>query len=444
MSNISRALLIGINYNGTRNQLRGCYNDAIDMANFIETQYGVNDIMILTDEMPQYNLPTKKHIIQAINWLVNGAKKGDCLFFHYSGHGSQVKTTDIHEDDYMDETICPIDYDESGMICDGELRYYLVDPLPAGCKLTCVLDCCHSGTGLDLKYNLEYDETNNHVPINDKNLLQPLSQKLNKLNEYYLKDNGYKDSNSDVIMISGCMSTQTSSDAVIGNKNCGAMTSAFLETLQNNKQLDYISLMNTMLTILQKRDFEQKPQFHFSKNIDIKDIFKPNEPTKYSFVSLGHEMPREVELINHEFQEKKNKTQKVSQTKYQTVTKPNVIYQTQTKPQNNNQVATKPYEYVQYYKPTEYLQDNYIPNENEPQHYYYYKNVQRRQSYDQQPIYRGQSYELQRPIQRRQSYANMERKYSVELQNNKEKVYYKKIINGDPMQIHKTPLRYLE
>lgn len=379
MSQINKALLIGINYNGTESQLRGCYNDVIDMANFIETEYGVNEIMILTDDKPQYNLPTKKHIIQALNWLVNGAKKGDCLFFHYSGHGSQIKTTDIHEDDYMDETICPLDYDENGMICDGELRYYLVDPLPAGSKMTCLLDCCHSGTGLDLKYNLEYDKTNNHVKINDLNLIESLNKKLNKLNEYYLNDNGYKDSNADVIMISGCMSTQTSSDANIKNRNCGAMTSAFLETLMNKKQMDYVQLMNSMLEVLVNGGFDQKPQFHFSKNIDIRDMFLPNEPTKYTFVSLGHEMPAEVELINHEFKEKKNK-QKIKK-----------------KQENNNNIY--------YYKKQEYK-----PEEYKPQEYYYYK-----------------------PSQKEMKENNKNKTY--------ERVYYRKIINSDPIYIQKTPVR---
>ena len=29
-----------------------------------------------------------------IEWLVSGVEQGDCLFFHYSGHGGQMKDAD--------------------------------------------------------------------------------------------------------------------------------------------------------------------------------------------------------------------------------------------------------------------------------------------------------------------------------------------------------------
>jgi hypothetical protein len=40
---------------------------------------------------------------------------------------------------------------QSGAIVDDELFELLVRPLPAGCRLTVVFDCCHSGSGENKK-----------------------------------------------------------------------------------------------------------------------------------------------------------------------------------------------------------------------------------------------------------------------------------------------------
>lgn len=41
---------------------------------------------------------------------------------------------------------------QAGMIIDDELNNWLVNPLPQGCKLHCIIDACHSGSVMDLPY----------------------------------------------------------------------------------------------------------------------------------------------------------------------------------------------------------------------------------------------------------------------------------------------------
>lgn len=45
-----------------------------------------------------------------------------------------------------------MDHEEAGVIVDDEMHAILVHPLPAGCRLTAIMDCCHSGSALDLPY----------------------------------------------------------------------------------------------------------------------------------------------------------------------------------------------------------------------------------------------------------------------------------------------------
>ena len=57
---------------------------------------------------------------------------------------------DNEERDGLDETLCPLDYETSGMILDDEINETLALPIPHRAKLHAVIEACHSGTVLDL------------------------------------------------------------------------------------------------------------------------------------------------------------------------------------------------------------------------------------------------------------------------------------------------------
>eukprot|EP01012_Entosiphon_sulcatum_P068324 TRINITY_DN9845_c0_g2_i1.p1 TRINITY_DN9845_c0_g2~~TRINITY_DN9845_c0_g2_i1.p1 ORF type:complete len:346 (+),score=46.71 TRINITY_DN9845_c0_g2_i1:467-1504(+) len=147
-----RALLVGINYVGQQGQLSGCVNDVIAMRQFINS-FGFTDQRILADDPSvSQTAPTKANILAGFKWLVEGASPGDSLFFHYSGHGGQARDAEGDEKDGFDETIIPVDYRSAGQIIDDVIFKELVTPLPEGCRMTVIMDCCHSGTVLDLPY----------------------------------------------------------------------------------------------------------------------------------------------------------------------------------------------------------------------------------------------------------------------------------------------------
>lgn len=155
----TRALLIGINYKGHKQgELDGCVNDAKMMRNYLlNNGYSpeADSMRMLVDEScpEQDALPTADNIVNGMNWLVGGALPGDSLFLHYSGHGGQaVDSSGGDEEDGMDETLVPLDYQDAGQIIDDTIYQLLVAPLPRGVNLVCVFDCCHSGTILDLPF----------------------------------------------------------------------------------------------------------------------------------------------------------------------------------------------------------------------------------------------------------------------------------------------------
>jgi len=138
-----KALLIGINrYRIPGGDLRGCVNDVKNLKAVLSTYYGFagKDVKTVTD----YDA-TQKRMQAEISRLLSGAKAGDVLLLHYSGHGSNVPDKNGDEADHRDEILCPTDLDWKNPLLDDWLRQTF-DTLPAGVNLTVIMDCCHSGS----------------------------------------------------------------------------------------------------------------------------------------------------------------------------------------------------------------------------------------------------------------------------------------------------------
>lgn len=265
-----KALLIGINYIGTQNELRGCINDAINMKNFIKSEYGFTDdeIILMTEvsENPE-RIPTKKNVLKAFEWLTKGESvvvgelpQAERLFLHYSGHGSHVKDTSGDEKDGQDEVICLLD----SFLLDDDLRKYLVEPLNPASKLTAIFDCCHSGTVLDLKYNYGV----NTVISRDGKSKTSFSIDI---------DNNYADSRGEVVCISGCLDTQYSADAYINGKSQGALTFSILEA---HKKLKFLGsgvkcrdLLQSIRQIMKEGRYDQIPQMSSGRMLNLEETF---------------------------------------------------------------------------------------------------------------------------------------------------------------------------
>ncbi|GAA6064128.1 hypothetical protein JCM10212_006767 [Sporobolomyces blumeae] len=293
MSGKRKALCIGINYVGTSNALAGCHNDAQNMSKWLcERQgYKQEDIVMLLDTpgASGMSVPTKQNIIRAMQWLVRDARPNDALFFHYSGHGGTTKDYDGDEEDGRDETIYPVDFKQAGEIVDDDMHAIMVRPLPQGCRLTAIFDCCHSGSALDLPYIYS-----TQGKLKEPNMLKDAgSSALGALSSYARGDlggvfksitsvgsrimNGDKateitkqtrTSMADVISFSGCKDDQTSADTSMAGRATGAMSWAFITALTKYPQQSYIQLLNTVRDEL-KGKYDQKPQLSCSHELDV-------------------------------------------------------------------------------------------------------------------------------------------------------------------------------
>jgi hypothetical protein len=255
---LKKVLLIGINYiQSPQNALNGCINDVKNVKNLLNKFYpNCKQFKILTDNSPNVNLkPTRKNIIDSINWLVKDLKKGDSVYFHYSGHGGLTLDFNKDEKSGTDSCIYPINNGNIEMIIDDELKSLLVNKIPSGSKCFAVLDCCHSGSGLDLRFNV-------NCPIPDKLTIT--------------QDTNYPNTKGSVIFLSGCLDTQTAADTVNSvNEPTGALTNALLDTWNTyGVNIKFKHLLWDVRNLLKTRGYEQIPQLSSGNSFDINNTFK--------------------------------------------------------------------------------------------------------------------------------------------------------------------------
>lgn len=234
-----KALLIGVNYDDnaySNDDLRGCENDTQRIKKFLidKLSFEEEDITVLLTESA-----TRETIEIELLKLVDFAQfyEDSDIFLHYSGHGTFVSSNT--ESDNQIEAICPSDYVKSGLIFDHWIKDYVINMLPADCRMFCLIDCCHSGTCCNLCY--EYRSENNLTKrLEDNSLCQ-----------------------ASVVKISGCKDDQVSFDYYNSHREefNGALTNAFIETF--DEYYTFKDHLHQIRSYLQNR-FTQIPNLTIS------------------------------------------------------------------------------------------------------------------------------------------------------------------------------------
>lgn len=260
-----KALLVGINDYRKINDLSGCVNDVTNIRDVLLKYYDftIPDIRVLVD-----GRATKANIMARLKWLVAGAKKGDVLVFHYSGHGTQVRDRDGDDlKDRMDEALCPWDTDwDGGLILDDDL-YDLFKGLKDGVSLEVILDACHSGTGT--REFMAMSETKARFMPPPIDIECRVEEGL-KVRQLRAKDSG-KPLNH--VLWAGCRSNQTSADAVIGGAYNGAFTYYFCKHIRDTQgKIGRQDLLKRVRASLKHERFSQVPQLEVDSTAKEKKV----------------------------------------------------------------------------------------------------------------------------------------------------------------------------
>ena len=269
---MKRAVLIGINYIGTSNELQGCINDITTMKEHLVNDFGFcdKDIRFLTDTSQMK--PTRDNIENSVKWLVDGAKKDDLLFFYYSGHGSSLPDKSSDESDGKDEILIPLDYEKKGYILDDWMFVEMVSKVPKGCCLYSFTDCCHSSTILDLNVVCKY------IPELCGNTCSKVYNPDEWKSISTISVEKRPEVPGTIIHFSGCLDNQTSADAGFNGRAQGAMSKCLNDTI--NTRLDLIkqnkfSLMSMLKEINCRLTIEKFEQ-HSTLSVNPKEMLRAN------------------------------------------------------------------------------------------------------------------------------------------------------------------------
>lgn len=223
ISTDKQALLVGLNYTGTSSELHGCINDVINISQILQHNNYTTQIMTDTD------ISKKSNILSELEKLIKSGKKK--LFFHYSGHGTQIYDTNGDEADHLDEALC----EKDTLISDDQLNAVL-SHMSEDQEIICLIDACHSGTIVDLPY-----------------ILSPNKKVITNKTNSKIKGK--------VICISGCKDNQTSADVYKYGTYFGAMTNQLSILLKNGvSEMSWKELTLKLQTNMRLNRYDQIPQ----------------------------------------------------------------------------------------------------------------------------------------------------------------------------------------
>jgi hypothetical protein len=242
-----KGLFIGTNYKNSplSVQLSGPENDAINLSSFFKNSFHFSECKtIIGSKASKYN------IMEGIKWLLKDAKEGDLLFFHYSGHGTQITDFDGNEIDGKDEVLVPDDFKLNGFISDDELFKKLILKVPKNIGLVNIIDTCHSGSMLDLP--------NKYISKNDTILGQ--------YSKMFIKGN--------IVSISASQDNQTASDVRTSTTSYGALTNVLMSCIGKRQlRISLSTLLKDMTKELKKAGFSQTPVISTSESIELRKYY---------------------------------------------------------------------------------------------------------------------------------------------------------------------------
>lgn len=251
----ARALLIGMNYAGTKYKLNGCIADVNRVKNLLSDVYKINNAIIMTDERSKTSrlYTSRQNILGAIRTLSESLQNDGSGVVHISGHGVIINgKTYIIPSDALTEN----GRNEDRYISNDDLMTML-SVLKPGATLFFVVDACNSERILPLEYTLKLNSSEasecSLERIKTGEAMQP-----------------------SIVLLTACQSNELAKDLPIDGYSTGILTYAYCETLRQVPNITHVALIKSVRSFIESNTRDgrkQTPQLSFSYMTDCAKKF---------------------------------------------------------------------------------------------------------------------------------------------------------------------------
>ncbi|KAL8365085.1 hypothetical protein RB595_004077 [Gaeumannomyces hyphopodioides] len=229
--------------------LRGCVNDVLAVEQYLIDTINVNPEQVTKLLAPEpgrkylsqlptdtYRSPTYDNIVDALK-VPEGAKQGDFVYIHFSGHGARATTVfpelkDRAADD-EDHVLVPSDITRGGKyIRDLEMGILLQAMVNAGLIVTVVLDCCHSGGAVRGDDDPDLGETRGILEVYKSDPQLDLPGNIDRI-MHWGRQRSWMQAPQGFVVLAACEEHQKAHEIYLGDHSHGLLTHVLLSILRN-------------------------------------------------------------------------------------------------------------------------------------------------------------------------------------------------------------------
>lgn len=283
-------------YDGRGNKIQyktlsGCVNDVLAVEQYLVDAINVDPKHITKLLAPSpgqkhlsellvdsYRDASYENIVDALK-VPRGAKEGDFMYIHFSGHGARTTTVfpELKDDgaDAEDEALVPSDITHGGKyLRDLEIGVLLQAMVDVGLIVTVVLDCCHSGGAIRGDDDPELGETRGIPNIYKSDPKVDLPKTIDSIVQFG-RQRSWIQAPQGFVVLAACQKLETAKETNRSDYTHGVFTYWLLEILRNSPlEISSQALYERIRAKVQDNARKQTPylvgdrdRFFFSKKL---------------------------------------------------------------------------------------------------------------------------------------------------------------------------------